>query len=162
MLAVGLLFSMQAHAVSPTPEEMKTAHHWVADKIDGLVPDLPFSFVYGGESSREFLALASQARRTWDLDRQSETLDEQRTHRTLTYTDPYTGLEVTCEAVVYTSYPAVEWLVTFRNNGGEDTPILEDVLAMDVSLDSPRPQRTRAPKTMGGMEGGGRKRRLAP
>ena len=134
MLTVGLLFSIQAHTVSPTAEEMKTSRHWVADKIDAIVPELPFSFTYAGECSRQFLALASQARRTWDLDRAEAELDEQRTQCTLTYTDPATGLVVRCEAVVYGEHAAVEWLVTFQNNGDADTPILEDVLAMDVSL----------------------------
>ena len=51
-------------APSPTPEEMETVHHWVADKFDAMVPELPFSFSYGGQSSREFLKSASQARWT--------------------------------------------------------------------------------------------------
>ena len=37
--------------------------------------------------------------------------------------------------MVYKNYPAVEWTVHFKNNGNADTPILENILAMNVSLE---------------------------
>ena len=49
----------------------------------------PFSFIYGGKPSAELL-------KTWKLKRSSKKLDEQRTQRTLTWTDPKTGLVVRC------------------------------------------------------------------
>ena len=139
ILAVALVVVRDSHGTSPSSEETERARQWVADKIDGAPPDLPFSFTYGGRSSRELLPLASQAERTWRLERDEQKLDEQRTQRILTYTDGETGMEVRCEAVVYADYPAVEWLVTLQNNGDVDTPIIEDVLAMDVSLTRPGP-----------------------
>ena len=44
-----------------------------------------------------------------------------------------------CEAIIYADYPAVEWVVYFQNNGDRDTPIIEDILAMDVSFTRPGP-----------------------
>ena len=83
-----------ADTLSATPEEMRKARHWIADAIDGLVPKLPFSFTYNGESSRDFLSSADQSRWTWDLKREEIELDEERTGHSLTYDDPHTGLQV--------------------------------------------------------------------
>ena len=87
----------------------------------------PFSFVYAGKSSREFLA-------GWKLTDQSETLDPQRTRRTLTWTDPAGGLELRCVLVAYADFPAVEWTLHFRNTGAADTPILEQIQALDLVM----------------------------
>lgn len=107
--------------------DMDAARGWAAARFGAEHPDPPFSFVYGAEPSSGFLG-------TWDLDRTEETLDERRTQRTLTYADPHTGLEVRCEVIEYADYPAVDWVVYFRNTGDQDTPIMEDVQALDVSL----------------------------
>ncbi|NLF93791.1 MAG: alpha-galactosidase, partial [Oligosphaeraceae bacterium] len=50
---------------------------------------------------------------------------------TLTYTDPATGLEVKCIAIAYNDFPTVEWTVYFKNTSDTNTPILEDILALD-------------------------------
>lgn len=84
----------------------------------------PFSFVYNGQSSRQFLS-------DWKLDRTSRKVDDLRTAYTLTYTDPGTGLQVRCEAVEYQDYPTVEWTLYFKNTGTADTPIIENIQAMD-------------------------------
>ncbi len=56
--------------------------------------------------------------------------------RTLTLTDPDTGLEVRAVATVYTDTPAVEWTLYFTNKGDKDTPILEQVKAVDTTVRS--------------------------
>ena len=50
---------------------------------------------------------------------------------TLTLTDPETGLECRCEITAYADFPAVEWVVYFRNTGAADTPILADIQPLD-------------------------------
>jgi alpha-galactosidase len=103
---------------------------WVGD-LPFLQPSAggpPFSFVYGGHSSREFLA-------GWKLTDHSEALDPQRTRRTLTWTDPATGLEVRCVLVTYQDFPAAEWTLYFHNTGAADTPVLEQIQALDFSLE---------------------------
>ena len=77
---------------------------------------LPLSFTYGGRPSAPLLA-------EWPAKRADERLDANRTRRTLTWTDPKTGLEVRCVAVDYADYPVVEWTVLFKNTGSADTPI---------------------------------------
>ncbi len=84
----------------------------------------PFSFIYGGKPSRDFIhdwkrsALAgdSEVGSTWE--------------------DPLTGLAVTARAVTFPSYGAVEWVVEIENRGNQDTPILEQILAADVEFDT--------------------------
>ena len=87
----------------------------------------PFSFVYGGTPSSEFLG-------AWTQTRGSRPLDDSRTEHTLTWTDPKTGLLVRCVAVEYRDFPTVEWTLHLRNTGPADSPLLENVLPLDVLL----------------------------
>ena len=41
---------------------------------------------------------------------------------------------MTADVVVYGRYPAVDWVLHFENTGKQDTPILEDVQALDATL----------------------------
>ena len=90
-----------------------------------LTPDAPFSFIYGGKPSAEFLD-------SWTQTRTTRQIDDRRTERTLTYTDPDTGLEVRCISVDYLDFPTVEWTLYFKNTGKADTPILEKIQAIDT------------------------------
>ncbi len=91
-------------------------------------PELPFSFRYGGQTSRELL-------KTWITKRSERRLDERRTEHTLVWTDPRTGLDLRVVVVVYGDFPMVEWTLYFRNTGGGDTPILEDIQAIDTEFE---------------------------
>jgi alpha-galactosidase len=90
--------------------------------------EAPFSFVYGGKRSAEFL-------KSWDLKRSSRRLDAQRVEHTLVYRDPATGLELRCVAVEYQDFPTVEWTLYFKNTGSSDTPILENIQALDTRFE---------------------------
>jgi len=89
----------------------------------GSVP--PFSFTYGGRHSDDLLP-------TWEYTESIGELDDQRTRTTHTYTDPTTGLELRCVAVGYADFPVVEWTVYLKNTGAADTPIVEDLQALDT------------------------------
>jgi alpha-galactosidase len=89
---------------------------------------LPFSFKYGGHSSADLL-------KTWNSKRVFKELDELRTQQTLIYTDSKTGLEVRCVVVEYKDFPTVEWTVYFKNTGSADTPLLENIQALDIHLE---------------------------
>lgn len=97
-------------------------------KHDSTAP--PFSFVYGGQPSSEFLA-------GWKLDRRSHPIDPQRTERRLLWTDPQTKLEIEALALEYGDFPTVEWTLHFRNAGTNDTPIVSDLQALDWVLNRP-------------------------
>jgi alpha-galactosidase len=57
------------------------------------------------------------------------------TEHTLSWADPDTGLEVRCVAIQYHDFPTTEWTVYFRNTGSQNTPIIENIQALDVQLD---------------------------
>ncbi len=90
--------------------------------------DPPFSFVYGGAKSSEFL-------KTWALQRSSQELDPQRTEYTQVYRDPNSGLEVRCVGVAYHDFPTIEWTLYFKNTGTTDSPILENILPLDLRVE---------------------------
>ncbi|MBI3971009.1 MAG: alpha-galactosidase [Chloroflexi bacterium] len=129
-------------AAARSGEGLERALAWWAERVlDGSAPSasgspgvegwlattLPVSFVYGGTPSAELLS-------AWA--RQTETCTELdgRTRRTLRLQDPATGLVVTWEATTYAGHPAVTWLVTFANQGSVDTPLIETVRALDLTL----------------------------
>ena len=132
--------------------ELSARDEWVKEHIAGDVP--PFSFMYGKRPSASFL-------QTWnrsftqsvdadtgagtgscgadtcagaDIGAGAGTGGCGATRYTASWADPETGLEVTCKAVSYPGYPAIEWTVYFKNNGTEDTPILEDIQGMDIVI----------------------------
>jgi alpha-galactosidase len=106
---------------------------WLADlpiaqspaAFDPGVP--PFSFVFDGKPSADLLP-------AWKFEHASRAIDEQRTESTLTYTDPKTGLRVRCVATAYRDFPTVEWTLYFKNTGSADTPILENIQALDIRM----------------------------
>lgn len=89
---------------------------------------LPFSFTYGGTSSREFLE-------NWTATVEEDVSSPNTVIRTLTFSDPESRLEVRAVAKIYTDTPAVDWTLYFTNRGEEPSPILENVHALDVGVD---------------------------
>ena len=96
--------------------------------LDPVTTELPFSFRYGDRPSSYLL-------KTWDLNRTTRQLDENRTEITLTSTDAATGLVVTAVAVEYRDFPAVEWTLHFKNTGTKPTPILENIQALETHFE---------------------------
>lgn len=96
--------------------------------IESLTPPIPgpFSFVYGGKPSSEILG-------TWQ--RQIVVAKGGKGFRAyeITWHDPATGLECRLILKAYDKYPALEWIVHFRNTGKQDTAILENIQALDVT-----------------------------
>src|SRR5947209_555585 len=131
LLFVSLVTTLpgSVYAVSPTPGEIAAAHQWMSARFQKNGQP-PFSFRYDGKASTALLP-------TWQV-RHATAQAPQSTRRTLIYTDSQTGLEVRCVATEYADFPAVEWGVTFRNKGTQDSPILEAVRAADFALTSPR------------------------
>jgi len=93
-----------------------------------------FSYVYDGKSSNDIL-------KNWKFEQRIEAIDANRAKNISTYMDPATGLEVKCEAILYSDYPSVEWVIYFTNTGNTDTPIIQDIQAIDalISADTLEP-----------------------
>lgn len=106
---------------------------WLADlplrELESPPPSTgpPFSFVYDKKASPQLL-------KTWTLTRRSQELDAHRTERTLIWDEPRGGLQVRCVAIEYHDFPTVEWTLHFRNTGTNDTPLLENIQALDLDL----------------------------
>ncbi len=83
-----------------------------------------FSFIYQDQPSIDLL-------HKWPCELQEQKLEAGRTRRELTWRDPATGLEVRAETVSFGDFPAVEWVVFFRNTSTTNTPILREILAFD-------------------------------
>lgn len=142
MLLGCLCLAAAAGAVTPSADELAASRQWAEYIFGGVQPPpaaspsgpvcvdperRPFSFKYGGADSADLLA-------TWKLERSRTELDEQRSQYTLVWTDPKTGLDVRGLAVEYHDFPTIEWTLFFRNNGTENTPILENIQALDLRM----------------------------
>jgi alpha-galactosidase len=127
VLALLACLGTQARAVRPTSSEMGIATAWAQANLASTAAPLPFSFTYDGQSSADLL-------RTWKAEHATRKLDPNRTQRVLTYSDPVTGLVLRCEAIEYHDFPTVEWTLHFKNTGRADTPIIEDIQALDIGL----------------------------
>ncbi|HOX39523.1 MAG TPA: alpha-galactosidase [Candidatus Brocadiia bacterium] len=102
---------------------------WVDDgHMDRLLsPDAPpFSFVYDGKPSASFLKSWRFESATKDAGDATEIISK--------WTDPATSLCAEAVVKVYKRYPAADWTLCFRNGGGQDTPIIENIQALDVGL----------------------------
>ncbi|MCL5098188.1 MAG: alpha-galactosidase [Candidatus Omnitrophica bacterium] len=99
---------------------------WLGD-LPMTSVEAPFSFNYGDQPSALFLD-------RWPVKRSVKTLAGERTERTITFTDPATGLEARCVVVEHADFPTVEWTVYFKNTGREDSLILSDIESLDTWL----------------------------
>jgi alpha-galactosidase len=89
-----------------------------------------FSFLYRGTNSGSLL-------RQWSRETRDEALDQHCTRHEILYRDNATALEVRVEALEFSHWPAVEWVVHLRNAGMTNTPILESIQALDGLLPVP-------------------------
>jgi alpha-galactosidase len=129
IIALGWFFCLPAYGISVAPEETAESHRWVEANLQGASQtDLPFSFVFDGKPSADLL-------KQWAHKQESRKLDEQKVEHCLIWTDPKSGLVVRCVAIEYLGFPTVEWTLHFKNGGQVDTPILENIQALDIRLD---------------------------
>lgn len=105
------------------PEELTFIRQWAASLLDGS--RRPFSFRVGERTSADVLAGAPETATSDDS-------TPQASQHTLTWRDASTGLTVLLDVTTYRDVPAVEWVLHFRNDGSQATPILSVVNAMDV------------------------------
>ncbi len=134
-----------SHApVASTNLEMAIAEYWArsfrpaaagtpAGTGGHLLPDRlkpPFSFIYGGRKSADLLP-------SWNCEVKASSLDAVRQQLEVTYTDPRTNLQVRVVTTSFKDFPAVESIVYFKNCGRSDTPILQEIQALDAPLHCP-------------------------
>ena len=131
-------------SVAVLPDEGVMARRWIDARFKGNpenansrfpvadfgshVSEPPISFTYGGKPFAELL-------KTWKSEHRSRSLDAQRVEHAFEATDPQSGLIVRCVAVEYADFPTIEWVVYFENAGSVDTPILENIQALDLQIE---------------------------
>jgi alpha-galactosidase len=131
LLICAAVFSPVAFAEDMTIRDAVLARHF-EDLQLSPAPNAPrpFSFVYDGQPSSALLP-------SWNATTADKKLDTQRTERSIVFTDPKTGLQVRCVATHYADFPAVEWVLYFKNTGAADTPIIENIQAIDTTFAAP-------------------------
>lgn len=107
-------------------KETQNKDQWVLRNLAPQSP-VPFSFRYGGQASKNLLP-------GWTPKVQTVALDACRTEHTRVWTEPRTGFEIRCVAIDYNDFPAVEWILHFTNPGTSDSPLIEDIRALDIWL----------------------------
>lgn len=91
----------------------------------------PFSFIYGGTSSKEFI-------RKWKHSIEKQPGNEPGVVRYLAiYTESETGLKVECEIKGYPAFKALEWTIHFTNMGTANSKNLKQVKAIDMEMEYP-------------------------
>ena len=123
--------------MKPTTAEMDWCRDWIKASFAGEAAQLPFSFVYGGQHSANLLARWQRkqtAGRQCGREELSQEADQRPIEHTLSFTDPSTGLLVRCEVLEYRDFPTMEWTLYFQNTGTADTPLLENIQAVDTLL----------------------------
>jgi len=106
--------------------------------------DPPFSFVYDGAPSDQFLKSWERTVETAQVvgrgflspptPARVGTRALQFIEHTVRWRDAKTGLVVTAIVKCFKFYPAADWVLYFENTGAQDTPIIENIQALDVTL----------------------------
>lgn len=109
------------------PPKSTEIQKWVKRNFaKGKVP--PFSFTYGGKSSDTFIT-------DWEYGaRKLKNSETDKENFIYTYSDRTSGLAVRCEVTVFDGFQAVEWVLKFENTSNENTPIIENVAAINHSF----------------------------
>ena len=123
-----LAFALIATDLTTLQAQSDPSHQnqWLQKVLLNASSKLPLSFAYGRQSSDTLL-------KSWPKTTGTK-LDGERTEHVVTWTDPKTGLQLRVAAVEFSHSPVVEWTAFFKNSGTTDTPILEDVQPLDMSV----------------------------
>jgi alpha-galactosidase len=140
LVPIFVLLTVTQSLALDAADEKASVHQWVQAALLGKAGNAPavgltagrppFSFQYAGKPSASFLP-------SWKKTTQDMPVADGRQRHAITYVDPATGLEVVCEATLFTDFPAVEWVLHFRNTGKVDTPLLENIRPLDLGIASP-------------------------
>ena len=131
----------QANWLEPIATTLEGYVYDIADNcvVSRFQPTLPFSFKYDGKSSREFLD-------SWTFG--AKKIDA--THDVYSWTDPETKLTVSATVRRFEKFAAADWVLNFKNEGSENSGLIEDVQVLDAVLDFNVPQTDFAIHTLNG------------
>jgi alpha-galactosidase len=113
-------------APTPVDPEIALNQRW-AERAFGSETALLFSFVYNGRPLADLVG-------KWRREVTQYKVDPTTDHITLSLTDPDTRLEVRAECRVYRDTAGVDWTLHVTNRGSQDSPVLEQLRALDTLL----------------------------
>jgi alpha-galactosidase len=128
LLAVFVYMSTaNCQSITNVPSNDVDVHQWVKDHFaKGKVP--PFSFVYGGKSSDNFI-------KKWKYSaKKMKSTDPSVEKSIYTYSDKQSGLIVSCKVTCFNDFQAVEWVLKFSNISGRNSPLIEKAAVIDHSF----------------------------
>ncbi len=121
-----IVFSSQAQSGQPltVPGDISK---WISSTFaKGKIP--PFSFVYNEKTSASFI-------KKWNYSFIKETNNDPRVIRyRVSYTDPVTGLKVDAHIRGFQNFKTVEWMLNFTNTTVKNSPVIEEVKVVDLTL----------------------------
>lgn len=89
----------------------------------------PFSFVYDGKESKDFL-------KSWTFSSKRIRSDEPKIVKfRFTYESKQAGLRIDCDVDGYTDFDAVKWLLHFTNTGKDNSKTLTNVKVVDMDFE---------------------------
>lgn len=127
-LAVFVFLTEAAWTLPPSDVELQKTRDWARTHFsEGATGSAvyPFSFVYNGVKSSEFLP-------AWSCEIKTESLDTDRTLRIFTFREPDGPLEVECRLTEDAKFPVIEWTLFFRNRSESETPVIESIQVLDA------------------------------
>jgi alpha-galactosidase len=95
--------------------------------VSAFMANPPFSFTYDGQSSAILL-------KQWPAVRRKVSTSPGRSEESVTWQAPTGELQVQATVVVYESFGATEWTVTFANHSSTNSQQLSEVLAADTII----------------------------
>ena len=121
------------HSAVCIPSEKSRGKHTGSDKttaalLQKITAGTAFSFVYDGKRSQVLLP-------QWKQTGSTKSLGDGRKLQITTYRDA-TGLEITREVTLFPESQAVECILRLRNTGTRDTPIIKNILPLDLQFEA--------------------------
>ena len=119
-------FELRKSQTGSVQEEQEIAALWIRDHLlDNPAPLC--SFQYGDRALDQIV-------KSWKRTVSSRELENGKTEHVIVFADEQSHLELRCEAVVYSDYPAVEWTFWLKNTGSDPTPVISDLQAIDTTF----------------------------
>lgn len=95
-------------------------------RIEAMLSAAPFAAKFGGKDLRDLLG-------SWPMQRSARRCDGGTVEQTV-WADDGAGLQITLHLRRFEKFPAVDWFVEIANTGPSDTPVLEQVQALDATM----------------------------
>jgi alpha-galactosidase len=90
----------------------------------------PLAFVY---DRQDFEDIYDEWNSTYTVDKK-----EDYSAHSVTYLDPKSQLNVNIEYKVYKKFPAIEWVAHFHNKGQKNSPIIKNILPLQIEWNVPQ------------------------